>query len=209
MINIPISEIFYSLQGEWPNTGKPSIFVRFWGCNLKCSWCDSKYAWHKDHIKEMKTMELYDICNLIESFDGTHVIFTGGEPAMFQDKIWLIMEGLDWYTFEIETNGSFPINLQFDQVNVSYKFLSSGNKKYELKALWEDYAYKFVVNSKEDREEMEAIIAEHNLKNIYIMPLGRTSDSQDRDDLMQYCMRHNYNYCPRQHIKWFGDKKGV
>jgi len=57
---IPVSEVFLWLQGEWPNTGKPTIFVRFFWCNLNCKWCDSKYA-IKGKEYEMMTKYVNDL----------------------------------------------------------------------------------------------------------------------------------------------------
>ena len=114
MKNIPISEIFFSIQGEGRNTGKPSVFVRFWGCNLHCTWCDSKYSW--DPKEERATMmSLYEIVDMIQSFNCSHVIFTGGEPSLYQNQINQIQTELKQskggyiYTFELETNGSQKI----------------------------------------------------------------------------------------------------
>jgi 7-carboxy-7-deazaguanine synthase len=94
MNNIPISEMFLSLQGEWRSTWIPVIFVRFWGCNLKCKWCDSKYAWDKKYIKEMQMMSLLDITKEIRLLNCNHIVFTWWEPALFEKHIEAIQEEL-------------------------------------------------------------------------------------------------------------------
>ena len=73
----PIVEIFHSVQGEGFHAGIPHIFVRFGSCNLRCSWCDTAYAFH-----EGKNMSIDEILQKVESF-GIHLVeITGGEPLM-------------------------------------------------------------------------------------------------------------------------------
>lgn len=205
-----ISEIFYSLQWEGRNTGKPSIFIRFFGCNLKCERCDSKYARAKEYLSEKIEYSLNELLDKIFEYPWKHIVFTWWEPALFEKQIKVLQDILwEGYTFEIETNWSLPLINKYSQVNVSYKFLSSGNKKYPLKALNNKYDYKFVIDTEEDIKEMEQIIKEYNLKNIFIMPLWRTKESQSREDIIKYCMNNNYNYCQRTHLILFWDKRWV
>jgi len=210
-MNYPISEIFLSIQWEWRNTWKPSIFVRFWWCNLQCSRCDSKYSRHKDFVSERIIMNLDEVIYRIKSLNCKHIIFTWWEPSLFERQIVDIQFELKdlWYTYEIETNWSMKLNNSYNQVNVSYKFTSSWNKEYELKALSKQYDYKFVVDTTDDIIEMEKIIDKYWLLNVYVMPLGRTWDSQHRIDIANYCIEKWYNYCQRTHIILFWDKKGV
>jgi len=215
-IKMPISEIFHSLQWEGRNTWKSVVFVRFWGCNLHCTRCDSKYARHKDYKDEIKQMKFYEVIKKIKSLNCKHIVFTWWEPALYEPHIWDIQEELQredffGWTFEIETNGSRELVNYYDQINVSYKFKSSWNRTYELKANSNLYDYKFVIDSKEDIEEMENLIEQYNLPKdrIFIMPLWTTQNSQDRLDLARYCLENNYRYSPRQHILRFWDKRWV
>ena len=207
----PISEIFKSIQWEGRNTWKPSIFVRFRWCNLQCKWCDSKYSRHKDYINEIEKYTLEQVVNKIQELDCKHIIFTWWEPALFQKQIQKIQEKLfdKWYSYEIETNWSIDIVTYFDQVNVSYKLTSSWNNEYPLLAIDESFDYKFVIDTEDDKNEMEFIIDKYKLQNIYIMPLGRDKESQHRLDIAQYCIDKWYNYCQRMHLLLFWDKKWV
>lgn len=96
----PIVEIFTSIQGEGVNLGKPANFVRFAGCNLNCSWCDT--AWNK--ASEFLTME-----EIADRFDSSVelVVFTGGEPLLQKNLVVLAdyVCGLG-YKIAIETNGT-------------------------------------------------------------------------------------------------------
>ncbi|MCS7180168.1 MAG: 7-carboxy-7-deazaguanine synthase QueE, partial [bacterium] len=72
-----ISEIFFSIQGEGLLQGLPFIFLRFCGCNLKCRWCDTKYAWENgNNLSEI------EILKEIERFKCKRICFTGGEPYL-------------------------------------------------------------------------------------------------------------------------------
>lgn len=77
-----INEIFYSLQGEGFHTGTPAVFVRFSGCNLKCSFCDTR---HEEGI----LMSDEDILQAISAFPSNVVILTGGEPSLWIDQTFI------------------------------------------------------------------------------------------------------------------------
>ena len=74
-----ISEIFYSIQGEGELTGVPSIFIRTSGCNLRCSWCDTKYAsWEP----EGEDIDIDAVLAEVRKFPAQHCVVTGGEPMV-------------------------------------------------------------------------------------------------------------------------------
>lgn len=218
----PISEIFYSLQGEGPLSWNPSIFFRFWWCNLKCTWCDSKYSWLHTEFKKIYTLD--QILREIKQWPQCkHIVFTGGEPAMFQQHITTLKHNLPDYTFEIETNGSRNIEAGlFDVVNISYKLTSSWNEPYELMATPERMReigspcdYKFVCGSQEDLDEIQQIIEKYGLQGerIYLMPLWTTVESQTTSEnavfVSEACKKYGYMFCLRMHILMYGDKMGV
>ena len=104
-----VSEIFYSIQGEGPLSGRPAIFVRLYGCNLKCSWCDTRYA------REGEAFEMWEIGDLVSflkrEFKGIReVTITGGEPLL-QEGTFALIERLFsmGFTVCLETNGSLPL----------------------------------------------------------------------------------------------------
>lgn len=112
---IPIAEIFYSIQTEGANAGMPAVFVRFAGCNLACSWCDT------DHSPAF-WMRALDILQAAEH-EGQgcrNVVFTGGEPTIqpqFNEVAALFQP---WFRC-IETNGTTAMPLSVDWVTVSPK----------------------------------------------------------------------------------------
>jgi|TARA_B110000263_G_scaffold91067_1_gene79651 organic radical activating enzyme len=98
----PIVEIFNSVQGEGYHTGTPSIFIRFGGCNLQCSWCDTDFSkWDK--------MTVSEIMKVLSEWETKRVIFTGGEPAM--QKLRPLSNELHskGYNIAIETNGTIEL----------------------------------------------------------------------------------------------------
>lgn len=93
-----VNEIFYSIQGEGYNVGRPAIFIRFSGCNLKCSFCDT-------HVGEFKELSINQIVNSIEQYHCYFVVLTGGEPLIQinQELVETLIQ--NGYSVAIETNG--------------------------------------------------------------------------------------------------------
>ena len=109
-----INEIFKSVQGEGANLGKEVIFLRFSGCNLKCEWCDTNH----ENYKEMTVEE---ILNEVKSLNCKNIIFTGGEPTIY--NLFPLIWQLEGYWLGIESNNA---NIKayldkFDYIAVSPK----------------------------------------------------------------------------------------
>ena len=104
MSKLKVSEIFLSIQGEGTEQGEPTIFIRLFGCNYRCKWCDTLYAMEGDDYKEMtvdeimKEVKQYDWCGDVQ--------ITGGEPLIqnINDLVFALMEKRK--TIWINTNGS-------------------------------------------------------------------------------------------------------
>lgn len=103
---LKVNEIFYSIQGESTHAGRPCVFVRLTGCNLRCSYCDTRYAY-----EEGATMEISQILEQVAPFQCRLVEITGGEPLLQDDTPILIKSLLDdGYEVLLETNGSIDIS---------------------------------------------------------------------------------------------------
>lgn len=135
----PLSEIFFSYQGEGVYAGLPQIFVRFVGCNLQCNYCDTEYA-KKINIKTKyyTQKEVYRIILKIykkhkKSFFGQipSVSFTGGEPLIYADFLLNLFQRLKKNKFSIylETNGALP-----EQLNKIYKYCDIVSMDIKLKS---------------------------------------------------------------------------
>jgi len=101
-----VNEIFYSIQGESIHSGRPCIFVRLTGCNLRCSYCDTRYAYEQG-----VNMEITEIINRIAAHRCRLVEITGGEPLLQSQTPILIYRLLEnGYEVMLETNGSLDIS---------------------------------------------------------------------------------------------------
>lgn len=109
-----INEIFYSLQGEGYHTGTPAVFVRFSGCNLKCSFCDTQHE-----AGTMMTDE--EILAEVDKHPAATVILTGGEPALWIDDAFIDRLHTAGKYVCIETNGTKPLPFAIDWVTCSPK----------------------------------------------------------------------------------------
>jgi len=81
-VRVPISEIYACIEGEGLPTGMPVTMVRFGGCDLKCSWCDSKYTWAKGWEKHVEWKTVQEVIDATKAAYPRNVSFTGGEPML-------------------------------------------------------------------------------------------------------------------------------
>lgn len=105
-MSLVVNEIFYSIQGESSHAGRPCIFIRLTGCNLRCAYCDTRYAY-----EEGVAMEMEEILDRISDYPCRLVEVTGGEPLLQNEAPTLIKEMLDrGFEVLLETNGSRSID---------------------------------------------------------------------------------------------------
>ena len=116
-----INEIFYSLQGEGFHTGTPAVFVRFSGCNLRCTFCDTQHQ-----AGEM--MSLQEIVNEVNRYPiAPLLVLTGGEPSLFIDEALVAeLKQKTGKKIAIETNGTRPLPTNLDWVTFSPKTAFDG-----------------------------------------------------------------------------------
>lgn len=106
-MTLKINEIFFSIQGESTRGGLPCVFVRLTGCNLRCTYCDTAYAYD-----EGKLMGIEEIIDIVNGFECSLVEITGGEPLLQSETPQLITELLGrGYKVLLETNGSKDIGI--------------------------------------------------------------------------------------------------
>ncbi len=151
---LKINEIYASIQGESSHTGLPCIFIRLTGCNLRCSWCDTAYAFH-----DGKNLTLEETLQKVETFALPLVEITGGEPLL-QEDVYPLMEALlkKGYRVMLETGGALPINKVPENVIkiLDIKCPGSGEDKKNdlenLKLLGPQDEVKFVLLDRADYE---------------------------------------------------------
>lgn len=162
---LKINEIYKSVQGESSKAGLPCIFIRLTYCNLRCSYCDSEYAFY-----DGKEMEIEEILSEIRNLDCKLVEVTGGEP-LFQNECVELMKRLcdEGYEVMVETGGSLPIK-DIDKRVMVILDLKTPSSKMMKKNLFENVEYikpideiKFVIGSREDYDWSKEIVAKYNL----------------------------------------------
>jgi 7-carboxy-7-deazaguanine synthase len=162
---LTINEIFYSIQGESTHAGRPCVFVRLTACDLRCSWCDTPYAFHEGH-----KMSVDEVVAAVRQHGCPLVEVTGGEPLL-QDDVYPLMDRLlaDGRTVMLETGGHRPIGRVPAAVVkiVDLKCPGSGeagrNDWSNLDRLAPHDEVKFVVQDRADYEFAREVIARHDL----------------------------------------------
>ncbi|QQS36325.1 MAG: radical SAM protein [Ignavibacteriales bacterium] len=162
---LKINEIYYSIQGESSFAGLPCIFIRLTYCNLRCTYCDTEYAFYAG-----KDRTIQEILDEISSYDCKLVELTGGEPLV-QEESLILMQTLcnNGYEVLIETGGSLPIKDIDSRVKIimDLKCPSSGMMKknlYEnIHHLKKQDEVKFVIGSREDYEWTKQILKQYDL----------------------------------------------
>jgi 7-carboxy-7-deazaguanine synthase len=178
-----INEIFYSIQGEGAWSGIPNIFIRTTGCNLRCSYCDTKYAYY-----EGEEIKIDDIIEKIKKYRCKHICITGGEPLL-QENIYDLINRLikKNYYICIETNGSIDINrlskIRNLLISLDIKCPSSKMKEKNIlnniNYLKKTDQLKFIIKDEKDYLYAKKIIEEKKpMCNIYFQPMWKSDPKQ-------------------------------
>jgi 7-carboxy-7-deazaguanine synthase len=149
-----VNEIFYSIQGESLNAGRPCVFVRLTGCNLRCRYCDTTYAYEEGENRGIR-----EIIREVEKYGCPLVEVTGGEPLSQPDTPNLIDRLLDaGYETMLETNGSLDISsvdtrcMKILDIKCPSSGESAKNRYENLRLLTASDQVKFVIGDLEDYE---------------------------------------------------------
>ena len=196
---IALNEIFRSIQGEGPRTGQEALFVRLAGCNLTCVWCDTQYAWNWGAYDRGAESRLVTVAQLVgdvlgrADWGGDLMVITGGEPMLQQESLSLLLTEVRvaraGMHCQVETNGTVPVLPRtaglVDQFVVSPKLHHAGESlgaRIRMEALrtyaaLPETALKFVVASKDDLTEIEAICSELEIerRRVWLMPLAASA----------------------------------
>lgn len=211
MKTLTINEIFYSIQGEGRSMGLPMIFIRTTGCNLRCTYCDTTYA-YEEGTRESITA----ILEKISTFPCTHVCVTGGEP-LIQPHIHALLELLseEGYTIILETNGSKPINRYLDigRLTISLDIKCPSSTMHEqmdlsnLKTLRTQDQLKFVIGSEEDFTYAKKMISNYPqpcpiyFQPVYGFPMKKLSSWILNEHLPVYLGIQLHKYIWGEHTK--------
>jgi len=162
---LTVNEIFHSIQGESTHVGRPCVFVRLTACDLRCSWCDTPYAFH-----EGRKMELEEIVRQVRAYDCPVVEITGGEPLLQKDVYPLMQRLLDeGLTVMLETGGHVNIGqvpsgvVRVMDVKCPGSGESHRNDWSNLERLTRTDEAKFVIKDRADYEFARDVVAKHGL----------------------------------------------
>ena len=179
---ITINEIFYSVQGESSYAGRPCVFVRLTACDLRCSWCDTPYAFH-----EGTKRALPDVLKAVDAYDCPLVEVTGGEPLL-QEDVYPLMRGLldRGKTVLLETGGHRSTARVPDQVVTILDIKCPGSGEAgqmdwtNVARLRSQDEVKFVIKDRVDYEYARDLMARHDLRRraaaIHLSPVHGVMD---------------------------------
>ena len=185
---LKINEIYASIQGESSHTGLPCVFIRLTGCNLRCSWCDTAYAFY-----EGNDLTIEETLQKVETFGLGLVEITGGEPLL-QEDVYPLMEALlkKGYRVMLETGGALPIDKVPEKVIkiLDVKCPGSGEEKKNhlenLKLLSPHDEVKFVLLDRTDYEWSRDLLQKHDLPTQVLF--SPVYDKLNLKDLVQWTL---------------------
>lgn len=213
-----VSEIFYSIQGESSLAGYPCIFIRLQGCNMRCSWCDTKYALNIKKV--VKLMNADEILGKVREYNCNFVCFTGGEPLQQAGTIDLLKQFCEeGFVVSLETNGHYSLENVDTRVKkvVDLKCPASKmtklNNYKNLEFLNSNDEIKFVIENKKDYNWAKEIIVKYGIPdkdyNIIFSPVFKKMDAKK---LSKWILRDNLKVRLQLQIHkyiWNPKKRGV
>lgn len=230
-----IVELFKSIEGEGIRTGKVATFIRSFGCNCRCVYCDSLYSVDGKYASNYPDMSIKEIVNKCKEFKTPYVTFTGGEPLIQPEAAELIKTLLEeGFEVNVETNGAVDIApfkkslLKSDSsylhnhliFTIDYKSVSSGENNKMVQEnftnnLSDNDVVKFVVGTKEDLEDMKRVVGiietkSSELPHIFVSPIFGMINPKD---IVEY-IKDNDLFNVRMQLQihkfiWPSDMKGV
>ena len=207
---LTVNEIFHSVQGESTYAGRPCVFVRLTACDLRCSWCDTPYAFH-----EGRKMALDEVLDAVEAYGCPLVEVTGGEPLL-QREVYPLMQALldRGKTVLVETGGHRSIAGIPDGVVIVMDVKCPGSGEAE-QTCWENLGrlpasaeVKFVIKDRADYEYARDVLAMHALDRraaaVHFSPVHGTLDPRrlsewvlaDRLPVRVQLQLHKYIWSP-------------
>lgn len=214
-----VVEIFKSIEGEGKRAGLPCTFIRLFGCNLRCKYCDTKYGWSSEYSDDAKEMSIEQIVEEAVKIGVPHITITGGEP-LIHDDLFLLLSELAKRNFwvNVETNGTMLPkchNVPNIFYTMDYKTNASGmSDEMNMEAIQTlqcKDVLKFVVGSIEDCKQAKDII--DNIKPeaaIYFSPVFGKIEPKEIVEFLLSNEMYNCNVQVQLHkIIWPADMRGV
>ncbi len=187
---LKVNEIFYSIQGESSFAGLPFVFVRLTGCNLRCRYCDTKYAY-----EEGEKISVEEILKEVKKYKCSYVEITGGEPLMQEETPFLVDYLIDKnFCVLVETNGTKDISIVSSKATIvmDIKCPSSGESD---KTDWDNLGrldlkdeIKFIISDKSDYDWAKEIIALRDLKSRAKLIMSPVEDKMNPSKLAEWIL---------------------
>jgi 7-carboxy-7-deazaguanine synthase len=210
---LKITEIFYSLQGEALNVGLPTVFIRLTGCPLRCSYCDTAYAFSGG-----EWMDIEAIIDELRQYKTSHVTVTGGEPLAQKACIVLLNQLCNLgYDVSLETSGAILVD-QVDERVVKILDVKTPGSEEDCKNKIENFAFlntgdqvKFVICNESDYLWSKRFIEQHQLENTCEILFSASNDELDATTLAGWVLRDQLKvrFQIQLHKYLWGDKAGV
>lgn len=189
-----VNEIFPTIQGEACFTGTPSTFVRLQGCDVGCPWCDTKFTWAIDAADEVSAEHVLaktesatpawsrmtddQLVRIVSDMLPRHVVFTGGEPAIYDLRSVTRELSALGFTTQIETSGTQEIRVtEATHVTLSPKIDMPGRFKVLDGAVWRADEIKMPVGKMADIHQLDRLLAVHDEidhPEIWLQPLSQS-----------------------------------
>lgn len=188
-----INEIFKSIQGETSYAGLPCTFIRITGCNLRCNYCDTMYAY-----EDGTEMTINGIAEITDTFKSKVVCITGGEPLTNKDTPSLIKGLLERnYIVLVETNGSHDIR-KIPQKAIKIMDIKCPDSNMSHLMHWENINYltksdeiKFVLSSRKDYDWAKEVINKYQLPEVATVLLGTVFGTISPRSVVQWILEDN------------------
>ncbi|MCK5889363.1 MAG: 7-carboxy-7-deazaguanine synthase QueE [Methylococcales bacterium] len=190
---LKITEIFYSLQGESNTVGLPTVFIRLTGCPLRCSYCDTAYAFSGGEKRALS-----DIMDQVDQFKAKYITVTGGEPlAQSVCHDLLVMLANKGYEVSLETSGALDISTVDPRIVKVVDLKTPSSSELE-KNLYQNIDYltaqdqvKFVIADSADYEWSKSIIERYNLSSICQILFSPVMDTMNPTELAENIIQDN------------------
>ncbi|MHB8598516.1 MAG: 7-carboxy-7-deazaguanine synthase QueE [Ktedonobacteraceae bacterium] len=229
-----VMEIYRSIQGEGTLMGVPTTFVRFFACNLRCSWCDTKYSWSVREGGTWEQITAQEVVRRVQGLNARHVVLTGGEPTLQRELAVLAQLLKDsGHHLTVETNTTlFPERVVslIDLWSLSPK-LDSAGESYLRHSIIERFLgalridqqqWKFVVRDDSDEQQLRNLLQYYPLFRenqipIILQPEGDTATLDYATALQQLAERirdpfwnsYYVRVLPQMHVIIWGRRRWV
>ncbi|MCK4834956.1 MAG: 7-carboxy-7-deazaguanine synthase QueE [Gammaproteobacteria bacterium] len=213
LARLKVTEIFYSLQGEARNVGLPTVFVRLTGCPLRCTYCDTAYAFTGG-----EWMDIASILDEVKKYRTSHVTVTGGEPLAQKNCVDLLRLLCDsGYDVSLETSGAILLD-KIDERVIKVLDVKTPASQEDSKNRFENFAYlqpddqiKFVICDENDYLWSKQVIERHQLESKAEILFSPCHGQLEAATLADWILRDQLNvrFQLQLHKYLWGNKQGV